>query len=391
MLRVTAESIPTVAQRRIAPLDRARTLLTLLVVLHHSVVNYTYFGRGDNERWLGFDLVVLFNDSFFMAAMFFISGLFVCNSLTAKGAALFLRDRAIRLGIPFLVSILVLVPIAYYPSFLRYHFPGTTDFNFLHFWARTLTVGPWPSGPAWFLWVLLAFDALATALWLLAPRAIAAAGRWLFAARNRSRMLFWLFLAITALAYLPLRLGFGDAAWLEFGPVAVQTSRVLLYAAYFLCGMLVGATSLWVGPLAEAGTLARRWPLWAGLAMLFYGAILVLVYAHHNWVSFVDPPLWWSVGYAMAFVSFSAAMIFTLPAFLLRFTNKDWGLLDWMRPSAYGIFLLHYIFIVWTQYVLYDTTWPAGVKAAIVFTVTLSMSLLLTLALRKIPLLARVI
>ncbi len=50
------------------------------------------------------------------------------------------------------------MPIAYYPTFLRYHLPGTTDFNFFHFWWRTLTVGPWPSGPAWFLWVLLALD-----------------------------------------------------------------------------------------------------------------------------------------------------------------------------------------------------------------------------------------
>jgi hypothetical protein len=52
---------------RIVPLDRARTFITLLVVLHHSVVNYTWFGNGDRMRWLGFDLVVLFNDSFFMA------------------------------------------------------------------------------------------------------------------------------------------------------------------------------------------------------------------------------------------------------------------------------------------------------------------------------------
>ena len=38
-------------------------------------------------RWLGFDLVVLFNDSFFMACMFLISGLFVHDSLTRRGAA----------------------------------------------------------------------------------------------------------------------------------------------------------------------------------------------------------------------------------------------------------------------------------------------------------------
>jgi len=53
------------------------------VLLHHSVVNYTHFGSGDRMRWLGFDLVVLFNDSFFMACMFLLSGLFVHDSWRA--------------------------------------------------------------------------------------------------------------------------------------------------------------------------------------------------------------------------------------------------------------------------------------------------------------------
>ena len=127
---------------RITAFDRARTLIILLVLIHHSAVNYTHFGNGDNMRWLGFDLVVLFNDSFFMACMFLISGLFVHGSLMRRGASNYLRHRAWRLGIPFLISVFVLMPIAYYPTFLRYHLPGTTDFNFLHFWWRTLTLGP---------------------------------------------------------------------------------------------------------------------------------------------------------------------------------------------------------------------------------------------------------
>src|SRR5882757_4501641 len=131
---------------RIVALDRARTFITLLVVLHHSVINYTHFGNGDRMRRLGFDLVVLFNDSFFMACMFFISGLFVCASLARGRSENFLGRRAWRLGVPFLVSIFVLMPIAYYPDFLRYHSPGITDFNFFDFWWYTLTIGPWSSG-----------------------------------------------------------------------------------------------------------------------------------------------------------------------------------------------------------------------------------------------------
>src|SRR3981189_3693306 len=174
-----------VAPVRIVALDRARTFVTLLVLLHHSVINYTYFGHGDPMRWLGFDLVVLFNDSFFMAFMFFVSGLFVRDSLVRKGSAVFLRERAWRLGVPFLISIFVLMPIAYYPTFLRYHLPGTTDFNFFHFWWHTLTLGHWPSGPAWFLWVLLALDVIAAAIWFISPRAIGALGRPVYALRYR--------------------------------------------------------------------------------------------------------------------------------------------------------------------------------------------------------------
>src|SRR5713226_10064485 len=119
MLREIVEKDQTTATGRIVALDRARTFITLLVIIHHSVVNYTYFGNGDRMRWLGFDLVVLFNDSFFMAFMFFISGLFVRNSLARKGSAMFVRERTWRLGVPFLISVFVLMPVAYYPTFLR--------------------------------------------------------------------------------------------------------------------------------------------------------------------------------------------------------------------------------------------------------------------------------
>jgi peptidoglycan/LPS O-acetylase OafA/YrhL len=382
------------APARIVPLDRARTFIILLVLLHHSVINYTWFGHGDPMRWLGFDLVVLFNDSFFMAFMFFISGLFVRDSLVRKGSAIFLRDRAWRLGVPFLISIFVLMPIAYYPTFLRYHLPGTTDFNFLHFWWKTIAVGPWPSGPAWFLWVLLALDVVAAAVWVMAPRVIPALGELIFTVRDRPMTAFAIFLIVSTAAYLPMHLAFGDISWLEPGrfPLPIQTSRILLYPAYFFAGVGVGAVSLKLGLLAENRELARRWPVWLAFALVFYVAILVGVYAHHNWVAnFDSPPLVWKGSYGLAFAAYSAAMAFTVPAIFLRFTGPGSGLLDAMQPSAYGVYLLHYIFIIWLQYAVYDYSFPAGIKFAIVFAGTLSLSWGLTLMLRKIPAVARMI
>jgi surface polysaccharide O-acyltransferase-like enzyme len=382
------------AARRIVALDRARTLITLLVLIHHSAVNYTHFGNGDKMRWLGFDLVVLFNDSFFMACMFLISGLFVHDSLTRRGASRYLRNRAWRLGIPFLISIFVLMPIAYYPTFLRYHLPGTTDFNFFHFWWRTLTVGPWPSGPAWFLWVLLALDIAAAALSAVAPRLLKMFGLLIFSLRARPWTAFAAFLVLSVAVYVPMRLFVGDMSWLEPDgyPLPIQTSRILLYAGYFLTGVGIGVVSLRAGILSQDGELARRWPLWLAFASMFYAAILLLVYAHHNWIAdFASPPLPWQAGYGLAFALFSAAMTFTLVTVSLAFASSNMKLLDAMRPQAYGIFLIHYIFIIWLQYAVYDYAWPAFVKFAIVFGGTLALSWAVTALVRRIPVVARMI
>src|SRR5580692_9461411 len=213
MLREIVEKDQSTATGRIVAFDRARTLITLLVIVHHSVVNYTYFGNGDRMRWLGFDLVVLFNDSFFMAFMFLISGLFVHDSLARRGAAGYLRHRSWRLGVPLLISIFVLIPIAYYASFLRYHSAGTTDFNFFHFWWHMLTIGPWPSGQSWFLWVLLVFDFIAVAIWSFAPRVLGAIGGLLSTLREQPIAAFAAFLALSVICYLPMHLAFGDGAW----------------------------------------------------------------------------------------------------------------------------------------------------------------------------------
>src|SRR6201994_1364252 len=150
------------AKARNAALDRARTFITMLVLIHHSVIAYTYYGHTDKQSFLGFDCVVLFTDSFFMSAMFFLSGLFVWPSLQRKGIAWFLRDRWWRLGLPFIVCALLVMPLAYWAVELELHNPNTT---FAAFWWRTVTDGPWNTGPAWFVWVLLALDVLAAIIY----------------------------------------------------------------------------------------------------------------------------------------------------------------------------------------------------------------------------------
>ena len=98
-----ARATPAAASRNLA-LDRARTFLTLVVLLHHAVIPYTHFGYTDPKSWIGFDAVVLATDSFFMAMFFFLSGLFVWPSLRHKSPGSFFHDRLLRLGLPFAIA-----------------------------------------------------------------------------------------------------------------------------------------------------------------------------------------------------------------------------------------------------------------------------------------------
>jgi len=236
-----------------------RGFIVALVVAHHAVLAYHPFAPPppaslaaqprwwgafpivDTQRWTGFSLLAGFNDVFFMSLLFFLSGLFVWHGLRTKGSANFLRDRFLRLGLPFLVAVVILAPLAYYPTYLQ---TTSHQSGFLQQW---ISLGQWPAGPAWFLWVLLAFDCVAALLLRMVPTWGQMLGHILPAKPGK---FFVLLVTISALTYIPMALTFGPLAWSAWGPFAFQTSRLLHYLAYFLIGLGVGAMGLDQGLLA---------------------------------------------------------------------------------------------------------------------------------------------
>ncbi|HEU0082336.1 MAG TPA: acyltransferase [Bradyrhizobium sp.] len=376
-----ARAVPAAASRNLA-LDRARTFLTLVVLLHHAVIPYTHFGHTDPTSWIGFDAVVLATDSFFMAMFFFLSGLFVWPSFRHKSPGQFFRDRLRRLGLPFAIAAVTVIPVAYYAIELRQH-PAT---GFAEFWWRMVTVGPWPSGPLWFVWVLLVFDLTASLLYRLSPNLLDPINRLSLRGFERPADFFLFLVAVTAIVYVPSRLYFGVNHWFEWGPFSVQASRVLFYAAYFYIGAGVGAAHFERGLLGSDGQLAKGGRQWAAVTLLSYCGLWGLIVIKREILGNPDPlPHWYEATYSLLFVIFSAAMMFTILAFFLRFKRGGWSVLDPMQKDAYGIFLVHYAFALWIQYWLYDVDWPAIVKVVIGFTVTLALSWALTAALRRIP------
>jgi hypothetical protein len=364
-------------------LDRARTFLTIVVLIHHAVIPYTYFGHTDPKSWIGFDCVVLATDSFFMAMFFFLSGLFVWPSLSHKSPGSFFRDRLLRLGLPFAIAAFTVIPIAYYALDLELHH-ATKSFG--EFWWKTITVGPWPSGPLWFLWVLLTFDLTASLLYRLSPRLLDPINRLSIRGFGKPVEFFLVMFAVTMVLYVASRLYFGSNRWFEFGPFSVQASRILLYAAYFFIGAGIGSANFERGLLSADGRLAKSGWSWVVATLVPYCLMWLLIYIKREVLG--NPgvlPVWYETLYSVLFAAFSAAILFAILAFFLRFKRSGWSLLDPMQKDAYGIFLVHYAFALWIQYWLFNVDLPAIVKVLIGFTFTLSTSWALTRALRQIP------
>ena len=97
--------------------------------------------------------------------MFLLSGLFVWSSLAGREAAHSCKTAHSGLGLPFVVAAGLIAPIAYYPSYLQTGASGLRGF-----WQQWYSLANWPAGPAWFVWVLLAFDCVAAGLFFLAPK-----------------------------------------------------------------------------------------------------------------------------------------------------------------------------------------------------------------------------
>jgi len=370
------------AKARNLSLDRARTFLTLVVLLHHAVIPYTHFGHTDPASWIGFDVVVLATDSFFMAMFFFLSGLFTWPGIARKAPSVFLRDRLLRLGLPFIIAAFTVIPLAYYAIALR----ANPELSFASFWWKTITVGPWPSGPIWFVWVLLAFDLTASLLYRVSAHLVDPGNRVSLAGFERP-FVFWLMLAVVSLiAYVPALLYFGGSKWFELGPFSVQASRVLLYFAYFFIGASVGAANFDRGILSAEGQLPKsRWS-WVMITLIPYCLMWVMIYIKREILGNPDPqPQWYQAIYGTFFVLFSASILLAILAFFLHSKAPGPTLLDRMQADAYGMFLVHYPIALWIQYALFDYSLPAIAKAAIGFVLTVILSWGLTAGLRKIP------
>jgi glucans biosynthesis protein C len=378
-------------------LSNLRAAVILIVVAFHSCIAYLdslpssaqpfnsppYQWRSfpiiDSQRWFGFDLFCASQDVYLMSLMFFLSGAFVWPRLTRKGSWDYIRHRFLRLGLPFGLAVFLLMPVAYYPVYLvTASDPGVAAFSHSY-----LALPFWPSGPPWFLWQLLVLNIVAAGVHRSAPRWETLFTKMASFGSHPSRFFAGL-VTVSALAYVPLAIAFTPWQWLQLGPFGLQLSRPLHYAVYFFAGLGIGIYGIEKGLLASDGLLARRWAMWllaACAAFLLWTVPTAVIFQLRD-----AAPLGLQISADLGFALSCASSSFFVIAVFLHFARNRSRALDSLSRNAYGIYLVHYVFVIWLQYALLNAPVFAVLKATIVFGLTLGLSWAASAALQRLPL-----
>jgi glucans biosynthesis protein C len=374
--------------------DYLRSSITVLVVAHHSALSYTTFAAFnktayifsthpivDTKRWIGLDIFVNFNDIFFMSLMFLIGGLFLMNSIHKKGRSVFIRERFFRLFIPFLILGTFLMLLAYFPSYYVAH--ESTDIP--AYIKDFFVVEYWPVGPPWFVWMLFLFNLLFAWFYYPLQKTSEKMGIYLTVLKDKPFIFFSILFCLTWILYVPLAYKVGAGIWTGLGPFDFQLCRIFLYFGFFTIGILIGETDFNNELFSTQSAIVKNWRLWILLSMMVFivvtiiGKPLILLEKNNILTEFTG----WLIYYSF----YIASCILSCIAFLIVFrkfvrTGKTW--LNSLSENAYLIYLIHYVFVIWCQFLLLNVNIPAIIKFLVTFIVAISLSWTTSSLLRKI-------
>jgi surface polysaccharide O-acyltransferase-like enzyme len=177
--------------------------------------------------------------------------------------------------------------------------------------------------------------------------------------------------------------------WTTEGPFLIQTGRAGHYLVYFLAGLAFGAAGVGQGLTDPQGMLARRWWAWQILpvpAVIAAIAVFIIAFSPNP----PPKPVLDVVG-GLAFVLACATLSFAVLAVFLRFVRKTGPVGRSLQANAYGMYLTHYIFTAWLGWLLLPQAWGGLAKGLVVIGGAVALSWLTTMALRRMPLLGRIL
>jgi surface polysaccharide O-acyltransferase-like enzyme len=371
--------------KRNKSIDYFRAFLMILVVWHHATLSYSTSGSGvlitDNNTFIGFDLIALYNDMFFMFAFFFISGLFTYKSLLKKGSRLFIEERLIRLLLPFAFATLLINPIAHYFGILKDNgdpssIGGYFQFLFNHF-------GKTEANHLWFLWVLFLFSLILVIFYQIQKSFDIRIG-WNQEKQFASAGYFTIIMIVIGLFVYSLmgNIGNGDFVTLV-KPFNMQVSRILLYFLYFVAGNMIGMYGIRRSFLFKE-KFQKKWWLWLTLSLTFTVLNIIIHVIEEGMGNGIFKDFISLIDQGMVVVISLLGLFGFMSLFTLKI-KEDNKVMNMLANAAMGIYVIHYAIVTTLQYAFSFVELPGLVKGLSITLMTLILSLALVTLLNKVP------
>ena len=368
-------------------IDHLRAALVILVVLHHLAVVYAaaapfyYVDPPPSQSLgaLGLFIFVLFNQAWFMSALFLLSGYFTPGSFERKGAASFVKERLIRLGIPLVVYFFVLNPIANMGLFLDPAPLIPVPLTWQSFWqVYPDLIG---MGPLWFVALLLVFD-FAYAGWQLVRKNRQAVETSTLAPPSpRAIVVFVVALALVSYLFrilVPMGreiLGFPTLAYLP------------QYVSFFVLGTIAYRGD-WLRTVTDRMGKAGFLSAVVGTLILFPVIVLGILGGTFR---FLGNGSWSSAIYALWDSIFVVGMTLGAVTFFRRYFAAESRLGTFLSQQSYAVYIIHSPLIVVLAYWLRVLGLGPVSKFAVAAVIVLPICFIVAYVLRKIPGVARVV
>ncbi len=361
--------------------DHLRAALIILVVLHHLAIIYAantpfYYVEPAYQDILALLSLVIFqlvNQAYFMGFLFLISGYFSPGSFDHKGPASFLKGRLLRLGIPTLIYMFILSPIA---CIGVYEMPAS-----LTGITTPLTWQQYPKligvGPMWFAILLLVFD-FSYVAWRMATK-----NRVAHPATNPvipDYRTIAGFILVLALASYLVRIVVPLGMYVVSFPTLAYLPQ---YASFFIIGIIAFHRN-WFR------TIPNSMGTW-GFRVALVTTLILFPLALSGGSAFLGGGYWQSGAYALWDSTFSVGMCLGLITLFRRFFDHP-GRLGWfLSQHAYAVYVFHVPVVVLLALALRGIHLEQLLKFGLAAIIGVPLCFAVAYLVRKMPLMARIL
>lgn len=363
-------------------IDNLRWLMIIFVVIMHANVTYGMLGDWyyveeaelDMFQNIYFAIYGTFTQAYFMGLLFFIAGYFVPSSFDRKGSGMFTKERAIRLGIPSLIYMLILHPLNivilnHYQNW-NMDLPSAYLKNILTFSFIDDT------GPLWFAVALLIFSLVYTFVRLLGFGNSQTVKK---STPINSRQIFLVALFLSLFTF-STRLVFPIGS-------SVMNMQLCFFPQYillFILGIVVSRRDLLLSIPYRTGITWFKYTLVFGTVFWFMMMIIGEI-PSKGFDAFTGHLTWQSAAYSFWESFFCIGVCTGLIVLFRERFNQQGRLGKFLSANAFGVYVLHAPTLIFITLLFKEISMYPFFKYLVVIVITVPACFLLSFLVRKIP------